>query len=224
MHLEGEHGVKIGIVGGTGGIGEGMALRFSEIYSVIIGSRNEEKACAMSDSTLASLRGRGMSGTCRGATNQEAVDEADIVIISVPFRFVDSTLESLSGMEEKIVVSPVNPIRKPGHFIYDPPEEGSAALHIARLLPESARVVTAFNNVAANRWKQLDEVLEYSVAVCSDDDDAKAEVMRLVETVSRLRAYDAGPLEASSLVEAVTPLLLNIARYNRMKDVGVWFR
>jgi len=216
--------MKIGIVGGTGDIGEGMALRLSPKYPVIIGSRRKDRASSSSDKITSTLKERGITGDCRGATNQEAVDEADIVILSIPFRFIDSTLASLSGMEEKIVISPVNPIEKTDYFIYAPPEEGSAAQHIAALLPEGARIVTAFNNVAANRWKDLDDSLDYSVAICSDDDDAKAEVIRLVKSIPNLTPYDAGPLAASSLVEGLTPLLLNIARYNRLKDVGVWFR
>ena len=83
--------------------------------------------------------------------------------------------------------------------------------------------MTAFNNIAANRWKDLAEELEYSVAVCGDDDIAKAKVIEFTNTISKLRAFDAGPLRMSSVVESITPLLLNLARFNRMKDVGIRF-
>jgi hypothetical protein len=115
-------------------------------------------------------------------------------------------------------------MEKRDFFMFVPPTEGSAALLIQRLLPRSARICTAFNTVAANRWKLLDEELEYSVPVCGDDPAAKQQVMEIVNRVSKLRAFDAGPLAASNLVESITPLLLNIARYNRMKDVGIQFR
>jgi hypothetical protein len=62
------------------------------------------------------------------------------------------------------------------------------------------------------------------VPVCGDDAEAKRQVMDMVNRISRLQAFDAGPLAASSMVEAITPLLLNIARYNKMRDVGIQFR
>ena len=163
--------MKIGIVGGTGGIGEGMALRLAPYHEVIIGSRDVEKACSVSEGTVACLSEHGLTGRCIGLCNQEAVDEGDIV----------------------------------------------------RLLPESAQVVAAFNNIAANRWKDQADELDYSVAVCGDDDEAKAEVMQLTNTISKLCAFDAGPLRMASIVESITPLLLNLARFNKMKDVGVRF-
>ncbi|HDR73277.1 MAG TPA: NADPH-dependent F420 reductase [Methanoculleus sp.] len=214
--------MKIGIVGGTGGIGEGMALRLAPSHEVIIGSRDVEKACSASECTLASLQEKGVSGHCTGLCNQDAVDEGEIIVLAIPYRFVESTLEELTGFEDKIVVSPVNPIGKSKDFYYDPPGEGSAAQLVARLLPD-AKVVTAFNNIAANRWKDLADELEYSVAVCSDDAGAGATVMQFVDSIGRLRAFDAGPLAMSSIVESITPLLLNLARLNRMKDVGIRF-
>ncbi|MFY9800556.1 MAG: NADPH-dependent F420 reductase, partial [Methanoregula sp.] len=99
----------------------------------------------------------------------------------------------------------------------------SAALLIKRLLPPTTRICTAFNTIAANRWKLLDEELNYSVPVCGDDETAKKQVMEIVNRISKLHAFDAGPLAASHLVESLTPLLLNIARYNKMKDVGIQF-
>jgi len=216
--------VKIGIVGGTGDIGEGIAMRLSPIFDIIVGSRESDKAeatCAMNTETL---RKRGQRCSLKGVSNQTAVDESDIVILAVPFKHLVGTLETLRGFEEKIVVSPVNPMEKRDFFTFVPPAEGSAALLIQRLLPRTARICTAFNTIAANRWKLLDEELDYSVPVCGDDPGAKQQVMEIVNRVSKLRAFDAGPLAASNLVESITPLLLNIARYNKMKDVGIRFR
>jgi 8-hydroxy-5-deazaflavin:NADPH oxidoreductase len=217
--------VKIGIVGGTGDIGEGIAMRLASRYDVIVGSRDEARAKDSCTCSINTLKGRGTS--CRdftGATNQDAVCNADVVILAIPFRNVIATLDGLSGFEDKIVISPVNPMEKKDHFTFVPPEEGSAALMIRRLLPKEARICSAFNTIAANKWKALDEELTYSVPVCSDDDEAKKQVMAIVNSVSKLQAFDAGPLAASSMVEALTPLLLNIARYNKMRDVGIQFR
>lgn len=215
--------MKIGIVGGTGDIGEGMAMRLSPVFDVIVGSREQEKAetsCTMSRELL---KKRGKDCSLTGVGNQVAIDAADIVILAIPFKHVAGTLETLHGFEDKIVVSPVNPMEKRDHFVFVPPEEGSAALMIRRMLPKEARICSAFNTIAANKWKALDEELAYSVPVCSDDDEAKREIMGIVNKVSELQAFDAGPLAVSSMVESLTPLLLNIARYNKMRDVGIQF-
>jgi NADPH-dependent F420 reductase len=215
--------VKIGIVGGTGDIGEGMAMRLSPIFDVIVGSRDIEKAevtCKLGSETL---KKRGLDCSLTGVSNQTAVDDADIIILAIPFRHLAGTLETLNGFENKVVVSPVNPMEKRDHFVFVPPAEGSAALLIKHLLPKDARICSAFNTIAANKWKALDEELTYSVPVCGDDDEAKKEVMAIVNKVSKLQAFDAGPLAVSSMVEALTPLLLNIARYNKMRDVGIQF-
>ena len=216
--------MKIGIVGGTGDIGEGMACRLSHKYEIILGSRNEEKACKASECTVELLKERGLKACCLGGANQKAVDEADIIVLSLPFKHLESTLECLTGLENKIVITPINPMGKAkDHFYYDRPEEGSAALTVKKLLPES-RVVAAFNNIAAHKWKILDEELDYSVAVCSDDEEAKKIVMNLVNDIPKLKAFDAGPLAVSSIVESITPLVLNIAKYSKLKDVGIQFK
>ena len=217
--------MKIGIVGGTGDIGEGIAMRLAPQYDVIVGSRDEARAKDSCTCSINALKSRGTG--CRsftGATNQDAVSCADVVILAIPFRNVVATLDGLKCFEDKIVISPVNPMEKKDHFTFVPPEEGSAALMIRRLLPKEARICSAFNTIAANKWKALDEELTYSVPVCGDDENAKKQVMAIVNSVSKLQAFDAGPLAASSMVEALTPLLLNIARYNKMRDVGIQFR
>ena len=215
--------MKIGIVGGAGDIGEGMAMRLSPQFDVIVGSREKEKAEATCEFGIETLRKRGQKCSLTGVSNQAAVDNADIVILAIPFRHLLGTLETLDGFEGKIVISPVNPMEKRDFFTFVPPAEGSAALLIKRLLPPTARICTAFNTIAANRWKLLDEELNYSVPVCGDDETAKKQVMEIANRISKLHAFDAGPLAASHLVESLTPLLLNIARYNKMKDVGIQF-
>lgn len=214
--------LKIGIVGGTGDIGEGMARRLSSRYDVVLGSRETEKAHTTSECTIDLLKQRGLKSSCTGVSNQEAVDAADVVILAVPFKHLESTISGLSGFEGKIVVSPVNPMEKREFFTIVPPPEGSAGLLVKKLLP-GARVVTAFNTIAANRWKDLDTEIDVAVPVCSDDSDAKSVVMDLVNGTSKLAAYDAGPLAVSAMIESLTPLLLNIARYNKMRDVGIKF-
>lgn len=215
--------MKIGIVGGTGDIGEGMAMRLSPYFEVLIGSRDEEKAGESSRECFAKVTGRGLPCSVKGMSNKEAADGADVVILAVPFQHLIGTVSGLGSLKGKIVVSPVNPLVKKEFFAFVPPEEGSAAMLVRKMLPE-ARVCSAFNAIAANKWRALNEQLEYSVPVCGDDLEAKKIVIDIVNKISHLKAYDGGPLEVSAMVESLTPLLLNIARYNHLRDVGIQFR
>lgn len=198
-------------------------MRLSSTFDVYVGSREQEKAEATCTLTRNTLGARGKSCSLHGVSNQEAVDAADIVVLAIPFKHVVPTLATLKGFEGKVVVSPVNPMERADHFRFVPPAEGSAALMIKKLLP-GAKICCAFNTIAANRWKALDEELTYSVPVCGDDDDAKQQVMAMVNRISQLQAFNAGPLEVSTMIEPLTPLVLNIAHYNKMRDVGIQFR
>ncbi len=201
-----------------------MAMRLSPVFDLVVGSREQDKAEASCTITRETLKKRGQECNLSGVTNQDAVDKGDIVILAIPFRHVLPTLSTLCGFEDKIVISPVNPMEKQDHFVFVPPPEGSAALLIRKLLPKEARLCCAFNTIAANRWKALDEELSYSVPVCGDDDEAKQKVMGIVNQISKLQAFNAGPLDVSPMIESLTPLVLNIARYNKMRDVGIQFR
>ena len=199
-------------------------MRLSPNHNVVIGSREEEKAVESSDVCYATVTKLGLPCSVSGYSNQEAIDRSDIIILAIPFRHVEPTLASLHGFENKLVISPVNPMEKRDFFVYTPPPDGSAALLIKRLLPKETRLCSAFNTVAANKWKALNETLDLAVPVCGDDSLSKATVLDLVRSIPGVKAYDAGPLAVSSMVECLTPLLLNIARFNKMKDVGVQFR
>ena len=215
--------MRVGIVGGTGDIGEGMALRISQVHDVILGSREAERACATSDACHLALDEKGLPCSCWGVSNQEAVDRAEVVILAIPFQHLPATLSSLTGFGGKVVVSPVNPIGRKEFFFFAPPPEGSAAQLVRGLLPGTAKVCTAFNNIAAGSWKALDAPFVHSVAICGDDPVAKGLVSALVASIPSLAPFDAGPLAVSPMVEAITPLLLNIAKYRKMRDVGIRF-
>ena len=224
--------MKVGIIGGTGSIGEGLARRIviGGKYDVIIGSRDPSKAEVAAQGVVDTLAARkeNTCTACTSCTNEDACC-ADIIILSVPFDKVASTIESIgpAAFENKVVISLINPMQrfpKEKYFLPDRPAEGSAALAIKKMLPASAKLVTAFNNVASGKWMELDEVLDYSVCVCGDDDEAKKVAMDLVSTVSKLKPLDAGPLELSTVIEGITPLVITLAIRNKLKDVGVYFK
>ena len=222
---------KVGILGGTGNIGEGLARRIclGGKYDVAIGSRGADKAQEAANGVCACLKEHNCTETtCTGNTNAEICD-ADILILSLPFERIASTIETIGKdkFENKVIISLINPmIRNPAekYFLPDRPEEGSAALAIKKMLPESAKLCCAFNNVAAGKWMLLEEELDYTVAVCGDDEDAKKSVMELVASVSKLQPLDAGPLAMSQVIEGITPLVITIAMRNGLKDVGVFFK
>ncbi len=219
--------MKIGIIGGTGDIGEGIALRVSDKHEIILGSRDPSKAVEAAKRIVDTLKQRGVTANCRGTSNDEAARDAEMIIISLPFQHVGSTISGINPeyFSNKIVISPVNPMeRKDGCFMYCPPEEGSAALAIKRMLPESARLVTAFNNVAARKWTMLDVELDYTVAVCSNDPEAKKEVMDFVRQISKLNPVDAGDLGSAAIVESLTPLTINIAQNSKLKDLSIYIK
>jgi hypothetical protein len=117
--------VRVGIVGGTGDIGEGMALRISQVHEVILGSREAERAGTASEPCRFTLDGKGLPCTISGVSNQEAVDRAGLVILAIPFQHVQGTLAGLTGLAGKVVVSPVNPLARKEAFLFTPPPEGS---------------------------------------------------------------------------------------------------
>lgn len=216
--------MRIGIIGGTGGIGEGMALRMAPFHTVVIGSRETEKAQICCEECEDILAKRGLSCSLIGKTNQETVKFADLLILAIPFKFLVSTIQELRSLDGKIVISPVNPIEKTGeYFSYTPPQQGSAGMMARALLPSNVNLCVAFNNIAANRWRDLDDPLEYSVALCGDNEGSKRKVRDLIAGIPHLKPFDAGPLAVAPLIESLTPLLLNLGRFNHMKDVGVRF-
>jgi len=225
--------MKVGIIGGTGSIGEGLARRIcigGKFDVVKIGSRDPSKAEVAAKEVVDTLTQRecGCATACTGGSNEEACN-ADIIILSIPFDKVASTVETLGAalFENKVIISLINPMQrfpKDKYFLPDPPAEGSAALAIKKILPPSAKLVTAFNNVASGKWMELDEELDYSVCICGDDEDAKKAAMELVSSVSKLQPLDAGPLELSRVIEGITPLVITLAIRNKLKDVGVYFK
>lgn len=218
-------------MGGTGNIGEGLARRIclGGKYDVVIGSRDASKAEEAADGVMCCLKDNKCTLTsCCGRTNADVLD-CDIIIVSLPFERVESTINTIGKdkFENKIIVSLINPmIRNPKekYFLPDRPQQGSAAIALKEMLPASAKICTGFNNVAAGKWMKLEEELDYSVVVCGDDADAKKIVMDLISSVSKLQPMNGGPLVVSSIIESITPLVITLAMNNGLKDVGVYFR
>jgi NADPH-dependent F420 reductase len=125
--------------------------------------------------------------------------------------------------KDQVVISLVVPMKKNKWFEYTPPKQGSAALEIRDILPESVKVVSAYHNVSAKKLANLNLELDYDVVVCGDDEGAKRTVMELTREIKNLRPLDGGGLASSYIIESLTPFLINLAIRNRLSDLGVKF-
>jgi NADPH-dependent F420 reductase len=211
--------MKIALVGGTGDIGSGFALRWAKLHEIIIGSRKADKALE----SAAQMREVLGEGKVSGTDNKSAVESADLVVLCVPHEHLISVTHDLKGSYiSQIVVSPVVPMNYNGkHFAFTPPAEGCAALQAQSLLPDGTNLVSAFHTICAAALQDRSRELQGDVLICGDDNEAKELVAGLVKEVKNLRPLDAGPLSASGLVESLTPMLLNVARRNKIKDAGI---
>lgn len=214
--------MKIAILGGTGSIGQGLAIRWALYHDIIIGSRHCEKAESAASEYCKVLEECDLTGHISGCINPDAVGQADVVVLSVPYEHVLSTIESVrSDLTDQIVISIVVPMKKEGYFRYAQPASGSAAMDINHVLPEGVKLVSAFHSVSAKKLCDMKTELDMDVFICGDDGEANQKVSALVKEIPHLRPMIAGPLEASSMVESLTPLLINLAMFNTLKHLGI---
>jgi reduced coenzyme F420:NADP oxidoreductase (EC 1.6.99.-) len=221
--------MEVALIGGTGDIGEGLALRFGRDtdHTVVVGSREAERGQEAANEYTTALADRGVDATIEGAENPEAAAGADVVVLAVPAYHLADTIASVAGsLGDAVLVSPaVGMQRDEGGLHYNPPGVGSVTALAAKAAPDDIPVVGAFHNLAAGRLGDLDADLGWDVPVVSDDDDAKATVIGLADDVDGLTPLDAGPLASAAEVESLTPLLINLAANNEgLHDLGVSFR
>jgi 8-hydroxy-5-deazaflavin:NADPH oxidoreductase len=214
------HAMKIALVGGTGDIGTGFAVRWAANHEIIIGSRKADKAKESAADAMKMLEGK---GNVRGEDNGSAIAAADVVVLCVPYEHLVSVTSDLKAFyESQLVVSPVVPMSYNGkHFEFVPPKDGSAALQARSLLPAGMRVVSAFHTICAAALQDKDHELKADVLICGDDAEAIALVSGLASEIKNLRPLNAGPLAVSGMVESLTPMILNVARRNKIKDAGI---
>lgn len=221
--------MEIALLGGTGDIGEGLALRWARDtdHPILIGSRQPEKAEQKAAEYHSLLSEAGHETDITGYSNEDAADRADVIVASIPPDYVSDTVASLSMAldEGDILVSPaVQMTRDAGGFDYDRPDEGSVAEEIAASAPDSVSVVGAFQNLAAGALADLENELNADVVVTGDDPGARENIRELAEEIHGIRAVDGGALSNSGVVESVTPLLINVAMNNDgLHDLGIKF-
>lgn len=220
--------MRIGIVGGTGGMGEGFALRWCQKHNVVLGSRDAQKAREASDNYNKKAKETypNMSGSITGDDNIALGKDVDVLILSIPYEFLDDTCGKLASTirDDCVVVSPIVPMTKTqAGFVYIPIEHGKeqAAEMVASKLPPRQRVVSAFHTISEVKLRNIGQGLDADTFICGDDDAAIAKVTSLISEISGLRPIHLGPLALSYQAEILTPMLLNAARRNKMKNPGV---
>ena len=212
----------IGILGGTGPEGRGLAVRFALAgIKVVIGSRDASRA----DDAVAKIADKVPAGMVFGAVNADAA-RAEVVIIAVPYAAQADTLKALKpSLDGKVIINVVAPMDfADGKATAVSVPEGSAARQAQQLLPDS-RMVGAFHNLSARDLLDPQRTVESDVVVCSDDEVAQKQVMNLAELIPGVRAVNGGGLDNSRYVEELTTLLLNINRIYKahatIKLVGI---
>jgi 8-hydroxy-5-deazaflavin:NADPH oxidoreductase len=207
------------IVGATGALGFGLALRLGGSgIPIVIGSREAGRA----HEAAARAVSRIPDGSFVGLPNHEAAREAEIVILSVPFRNQSETLTNLKEVlhEGQLLIDATVPLaaavagkatRTLGVW------QGSAAQQAQEMAPQGVRVVSAFHTVSAAQLSNLDHDLDEDVLICGDRAEDKARVAELVELIPGLRAVDCGPLEMARIVEQLTALIISINVRNKAR-------
>jgi NADPH-dependent F420 reductase len=214
---------KIAIVGGTGSEGYGLALRWARAGEhIVIGSRDKQRALTAAEKLQAQVGG---GAQISGEENQQAVTDADIVVLTVPFQAHAATIRH------------IKPAIKPGVVLIDASVplatavggkvtqtigvwDGSAAQQAAAALPSGVSVVAAFQNVSADLLND-DRPLECDVIICTDDPKARDVVTDLVHKIPGLRALDGGALENAHIVEQITALLITLNMRHKSHSAGI---
>ncbi len=198
----------IALIGGTGPQGRGLAYRFARHgHDVVIGSRDAERAAA----SATEIRDRGITGQVSGAANADALADAGIAVLAVPYDGHDELVASLAdGLAGKVVVSCVNPLGFDKQGPYGLDVERSAAEAAAALVP-SAQVVGAFHHVSAvNLWSNEEYLSHEDVLVCGDDAEAVELVVSLASSVTGRPGIKAGKLRLARQLEPLTAVLISI--------------
>jgi 8-hydroxy-5-deazaflavin:NADPH oxidoreductase len=217
-------GEAIPIIGGTGAIGYGLALRWAAAgHAVVIGSRSAERAAETARKLSETLP----DAEIEGLPNELAAKQGPTVVLSVPFR---AQAENLNNLREslapgQVLVDATNPLAAAvggkatrSLVVW----QGSAAQQAQEMVPDGVEVVAALHTLSAPTLSNLAAELGEDVLICGDRRATKARVAELVESIPGLRAVNAGLLEMARIVEQLTPLLISInARYKTRAGIRI---
>ena len=221
--------MKIGIVGGTGGMGEGFALRWCANHQIIIGSRDKNKASEVAKNYMKIAQEfykDRMKGNISGDNNFDLAKDLDILILSIPYESINDTCAKLAQVvnDSCIIVSPIVPMKwQEKGFTYIPFEEGkkTAAELVADNFESRSRIVSAFHTISEVKLKKIELNLDADTYICGDDLTAVQKIKDLVSEIQGLRPIYLGQLSMTYQAEILTPMLLNGAKKNKLKNPGL---
>jgi NADPH-dependent F420 reductase len=207
----------IGVLGGTGKEGKGLAYRWAKAgYQIVIGSRTLEKAAAAADELTAMLG----SGKVIGCENSQAAQTADLLVLTVPFAAHKDTLMGLKdALKGKILVDVTVPLVPPKVTRVQMPPAGSAAQEAQEILGPEVQVVAAFQNISYEHLLHDDDV-ECDVLVTGGSKVARGVVLSLVKAAG-LTGWDAGPIENSVVAEGLTSILIGLNKQYGVQSAGI---
>ena len=214
--------MKMAIIGGTGGQGLGIAIRFVQAgEDVIIGSRTIEKAQAAVDKVKGLL---GEVNNIKAAENADAAAEAELLVLTVPLAAQKSTLRSIKeGASGKILLDATGPLESAiggSPIEYVALWDGAAAERSAKILKD-ANVICAFNNISSAALMNFKEPIDCDCLISGDDANSKAVAAELIEKIPGVNVIDCGPLERAKIIEKITPLLIGLNIRNKTQFGGI---
>jgi NADPH-dependent F420 reductase len=214
----------IGVLGGTGKEGSGLAFRWAlKGHEVVIGSRDVRKAEEIAGELNALLNARAgcNRGRVRGASNIDAAQAAAVVVLTVPYvAQMAAAIEVASFLKGKVLIDVTVPLVLPKVDRVQLPEGGSAAVALQRKLGEDVKVVSAFQNVSATHLRDAGHEIDCDVLVCGDDAAARDVVIGLAHDAG-LRAWHAGALANAAATEALTSVFIAINKRNKVAASGI---
>ena len=220
--------MKIGIIGGTGGMGKGFALRWSKNHEVIIGSRDAERAASSATeyTNLAKEAYGEINGKVTGNDNVSVAKESQVLVLSIPYNNIDAICSQILSEinDDCVVISPIVPMTKTDvGFECVAIKENKPFSHqtVEKHMKDKTKLVSAFHVISEKKLVNPTLSLDYDIFVAGDDKESVQVVNDLINEIEGLRPIYLGPGALAYLVEMSTPLLLNAMIRNKMKNPGI---
>lgn len=218
--------MNIGIIGGTGGMGKGFAIRWCKNHNILIGSRDSNRASdAAKEYKNISESYSDINGSVIGYDNITVAKKSDVLILSIPYDNIDKICSQILPMtsNECVVVSPIVPMEKTKiGFEFIPTKYGKpSSFDIVKKYMKNNKLISAFHVISEKKLADPKKILNYDVFVCGDDEESINIVNKLILQIKDLRPLYLGSGRLSYMAEISTPLLLNIMIRNKLKNPGI---
>ncbi len=220
--------MKIGLIGGTGGMGKGFALRWCKNHDVLIGSRDATRAASSAEeyTKIANEEFGSVNGSISGNDNLTIAKQSDVLVLSIPYENIDSICSQILPQvkDNCVVVSPIVPMTKTDiGFEFIPLKENKPFSYqlVVKHMKNKSKLVSAFHVISEKKLINPKLSLDYDIFVCGDDKDAVEVVNGLINEIKGLRPIYLGPGSLSYFAEVSTPLLLNAMIKNKLKNPGI---